>query len=32
VLASYVLDAHGADVRAATVEGSVEVRLQKAGG
>jgi len=33
VLASYVLDAHGADVRAAANGGgSVEVRLQKAGG
>jgi hypothetical protein len=32
VLASYVLYAHGADVRPADVAGSVAVRLQKAGG
>lgn len=32
VLASYVLDAHGADVLAADAAGTVEVRLQKAGG
>ena len=32
VLASYVLDAHGATVRAGDFTGSVDIRLQKAGG
>jgi hypothetical protein len=32
VLASYVLDAHGAEVRTGTAGASIQVQLQKAGG